>query len=96
MMKKSVDHKKDRHPSKLTRPTLEQKMGSMGTLAGRAMEKVASAPGNIVHSATIVAQDVAHSATTVANETSKKASRAASKVAQDVATRLDPDEPTKD
>lgn len=81
-MKKSMSHKKDNLPSKpIPRSTLEQKMGSMGTLAGRAMDKVVSAPGNIVQSAA-----------TVANETGKKASQ----VAQDVSTRLDPDEPTKD
>lgn len=84
MAKKTIND--TTHIDSTSKPgSVEQKMGSIGTLAGRAVDNVAETPGNIVRSAT-----------TIANRTKNKASRVASKVARDVAARLDPDQPKKD
>lgn len=79
MRKSTGSHKRQSSRPPKTGPA-EEKLGNVGTLAGKVVDKMARAPG-----------DIGQSASTRAADARKRASRAASKVAQDVATRLDPD-----
>jgi len=58
----------------------EDKLGKLGAQAGSVVDKVAAAPGNLLHKTVATAADI-----------KDKASRAASEVAQNVADHLSPD-----